>query len=407
MYTILALALLVAYASAVAPLHRNTEPVEGSYIVVFEDNVTSIQLDADLTFIAQAHAVQYEHTYRLALKGFAAKLSPVQLLRVRSHSRVKYVEEDGIARIAVQEQVCTTVPAPSWGLTRVAERGPPVLDGEYSYPNLGAGVDAYIVDTGILTTHVDFGSPTRASFGFKSDLNWPDVDQNGHGTHVASTVGGVRYGVAKGVTLISVKVLGAGGSGTWAGVISGIEFVVRNRQDRNNRPSVANLSLGGGLTIAVNQAATQASDLGIHMFIAAGNSNANAINFSPASADRVYCVGSTDVDERAGAQVDLRSFFSNFGPRVNIWGPGSNIVGAWIGSDTAERTISGTSMATPHVAGVGSLLLSVNPNLNFDALLNTIQGQANNNLIDFSNCPTGQPACPQTRNALVFNGCDS
>jgi len=292
-------------------------------------------------------------------------------------------------------------------LSRVSERGPPVLDGVHSYPNLGAGVDAYIVDTGILTTHVDFGSPTRASFGFKSNPAWPDVDQNGHGTHVASTVGGTRFGIAKGVTLISVKVLGADGSGTWAGVIAGIEWVIQSRIDRGNRPSVANLSLGGGLTPLVNQAATAASDALIHMFIAAGNSNANAINFSPASADRVYCVGSTDVDERGGIQVDLRSFFSNWGPRVNIFGPGSNIVGAWIGSNTAERTISGTSMATPHVCGVGALHLSVNGGLNFQGLLSLIQASANENFIDLSNCPTGQPACPQTRNLLVFNTCDT
>jgi len=402
MYTILALALLVASAYAIAPLHRSSEPVEGSYIVVFQDEVTTEQLDADLTFIAQAHGVSYDFTYKTALKGFAAKLSPVQLLRVRNHNRVKFVDEDGVARTAEESQVCSTVPSPSWGLTRVSEKGPPLLDGEYNYGSEGAGVNAYIVDTGILLTHVDFGG--RASFGYKSNPAWPDVDQNGHGTHVASTVGGTRFGVAKRVNLISVKVLGADGSGTWAGVIGGIEYVMQQKQANPGIPATANLSLGGGYQAAVNQAATNAATAGVLMFIAAGNSNANANTFSPASADGVFCVGSTDVDDRNGVQVDTRSFFSNWGPRVNIFGPGSNIVGAWIGSDTAERTISGTSMASPHVCGVGSLVAGLNPGITFTALLTVLHSTANNNLIDL-NCV--QPACLESQNSLVNNNCDT
>jgi len=396
----LALAVLVAVATAsLAPLHRaSQDPIKGSYIVVFSDNSTTV--DEDLAFIQQTHDVEYQHTYKYTIKGFAAKLSAVQLMNVRSHPNVAYVEEDGIAR-ALQGS-CAITSGADWGLTRVCKREIE-LNGDYFHPeHSAANVDSYIIDTGIYTQHVDFEG--RATFGFKADNNWPSTDDNGHGTHVASTVGGVKYGVAKKVTLIGVKVLNAGGSGSWANVISGVEWTVVSKNARG-RLSTGNMSLGGGKTVALDQACNAASANGVFLVVAAGNSNADACNFSPAGAANVISTVSTDIGARENdEQEDTRSYFSNFGRCTHICAPGSDILGAWIGNPTAFRTLSGTSMASPHVCGVASLLLQQNPAHTFESLRAAVVGQATINRINH-NCG-GRAACEATPNLLLFNGCE-
>jgi subtilisin family serine protease len=394
------LAVLVAVASAAfAPLHRaSQDPIKGSYIVVFSSNSTT--LEDDLAFIQQTHGVEYQHTYSLTIKGFAAKLSAVQLMNVRSHPNVAYVEEDGIARAL--QGTCSITTGADWGLTRVAKREIE-LNGDYFYPDHSAAtIDSYIIDTGIYTQHTDFEG--RAIQAFKSDNNWPSTDDNGHGTHVASTVGGAKYGVARKVQLIGVKVLNAGGSGSWAGVISGVEFSVSSKNSRG-RPSTANMSLGGGKTVALDQAVNAASRSGVFVVAAAGNSNADACNFSPAGADDVISVIATDIGARDNdEQEDVRSYFSNFGTCTHVCAPGSDILGAWIGNPTATRILSGTSMASPHVCGVASLLLHENPSHDIDSLKAAVVGRATINKINF-NCG-GRAACDASPNLLLFNGCE-
>jgi subtilisin family serine protease len=277
-----------------------------------------------------------------------------------------------------------------------------ILDGEYFYPpGAGAHVDAYIIDTGVYWQHSDFGG--RASMGFKARQDWPDTDDNGHGTHVGSTVGGRMYGVAKGIKIIGVKVLDRSGSGSWADVIAGINYAV-NQKKATGKPSVANLSLGGGKMDSVNRAVDAAAVAGVHMCVAAGNNNFDACNTSPASSANSITVGATDLGAGPNdQQVDVRSYFSNYGTCVHIFAPGSNILGAWIGSTTATRVISGTSMATPHVAGVTALLLDVNPNLSYDQARDAVENMASIGMINM-NCVN--QICEQSPNLMLFNGCE-
>ncbi|MFE0699518.1 S8 family serine peptidase [Streptomyces sp. NPDC058872] len=236
---------------------------------------------------------------------------------------------------------------PSWGLDRIDQAGLP-LDSSYAYPVLATNVHAYIIDTGIRTTHTDFGG--RASWGTNTTGDGVDSDCQGHGTHVAGTVGGAAHGVAKGVNLVAVKVLNCSGSGTTAGVIAGIDWVTANAV----KPAVANMSLGGTSSVAMNDAVARSTAAGISHAVAAGNENADACGVSPASAPSAITVGAT-------TSSDARSSFSNFGTCLDIFAPGSVITSAWNTSDTATSTLNGTSMASPHVAGNAALILGQNP----------------------------------------------
>jgi subtilisin family serine protease len=243
---------------------------------------------------------------------------------------------------------------PSWGLDRVDQRPLP-LNGSYSYTSVGAGVDAYIFDTGIFLQHNEFGG--RATGGYSSigsTTNWSD--KNGHGTHVAGTVGGKTYGVAKGIHLIAVRVLDAKGSGLTSGIIAGIDWAILNH---TTTPAVGNMSLGGGASAALDNAVTNAISDGIVMCVAAGNSGQNASNYSPARVVNAITVGATGSTSSL-SKYDAFASYSNFGSVVDILAPGTNITSAWIGSTNAIKKISGTSMATPHVAGVAGLYLSSN-----------------------------------------------
>jgi serine protease len=326
---------------ALAPLYSASSgrAVPGSYIVVLRDDASG----ASAASVAAVANASPRYVYTTVVRGFAAELNQGQLNALRSNPNVAYVEEDQIVEIRQ-----TTQPNATWGLDRIDQRDRP-LNGTYVYNQTGAGVHAYIIDTGIRLTHQEFSG--RMGAGFDAVTSGGNAnDCNGHGTHVAGTVGGTVYGVAKRVTLYPVRVLNCNGSGTNAGVIAGMDWVAQNHR----KPAVANMSLGGGASTTTDNAVQRMVNAGVTVVVAAGNENQNACNVSPARAASAFTVGST-------TSSDARSNFSNWGSCVDIFAPGSSITAAWHTSNTATNTISGTSMASPHVAGVVALYLQVNP----------------------------------------------
>jgi len=305
------------------------------------------------------------------------------------------VEEDGVAH-ALQAQ-CNTQSGATWGLVRTSQRQLN-LDGRYFYGDdqTGDGVTAYVIDTGILTTHVDFtsGTTSRAKWGTNT-VDRVDQDQNGHGTHCAGTIGGNTYGMAKDVHLIAVKVLNAGGSGTWAGVVSGIDWSwEQGRTD--NTPSLSSMSLGGGKTQSVNDAVDAAAtdpQFPLISVVAAGNNNGNQDNFSPASAPQALSIAASD-------NTDRKASFSNWGPGVLCYAPGVSVTSAWIGSNTATNTISGTSMACPHVSGMVAKYLQSHTTSSTDEVKAFIRTAGSRDLI--TNGGIGG-----TPNLLLFGDCNT
>jgi subtilisin family serine protease len=309
------------------------------------------------------------HRYNHAINGFAAYMTEQQALELSEDSRIKFVEEDSIVEALV------TQTNPPWGLDRIGQRDLP-LNQTYSSTTTGAGVTAYIIDTGIRFTHTQFGG--RASFGFDAIGDGRNGnDCNGHGTHVAGTVGGSTFGVAKSVRLVAVRVLNCSGSGSTSGVIAGVNFVTQTHQA--GTPAVANMSLGGGVSTALDTAVRNSIADGVVYAVAAGNSNTSAANSSPAR------VGEATVD--ATTINDARSSFSNFGSVVDIFAPGSSIQSSWLTSDTATAMLSGTSMATPHVAGVAARILQSNPGASPATVRNEIVNTATLNHL--SGIPSG------------------
>ena len=315
--------------------------VPGRYIVVFKDHVAGVNALA-ANMVSQRRG-RLNLVYDSALKGFAAELSAADAAELAQDPDVAFVEPDRIVSASG-----TQTPAPSWGLDRVDQRNLP-LDNSYSFGTNGAGVHIYIIDTGILLSHQDFGG--RAVFGFDvlGDGNG-HTDCNGHGTHTAGTAGSSTYGVAKGASLVSVRVLDCGGLGLTSWVVAGINFVTKNAI----KPAVANMSLGGGLSGALNQAVTKSISAGITYTISAGNSNADACQVSPASTAAALTVGASDIS-------DVRAVFSNLGTCLDLFAPGVNILSTYRTNDTATKVLSGTSMAAPHVAGAAALFLQNNP----------------------------------------------
>jgi len=316
-------------------------------------------------------------------KCLLVRVEDEQLLNsIRSNPLVQYVDVDQIASI---DQTCETEDTTLWNLDRISETILD-LDGFYNYPDQsGEGVDVYILDTGIYLAHNGFQG--RAIFGWSAYSD--QSDGNGHGTHVAGTVGSVLWGVAKKTTLIAIKVLDNSGSGSWAGVISGIGQTTQFYQTRKN-PSVANMSLGGGISTATDDAVRASIRAGVSYAVAAGNSNANACNYSPANVREAITAGST-------TSTDNRSSFSNWGNCVDIFAPGSTITSAWIGNPNAILTISGTSMASPHLAGVAALILHDNPTWPPATVKQDMQARATNGLV--INPGNGSP------NLLVYTNC--
>jgi len=314
-------------------------PIAGSYIVVLK-SAPGLARAAEVARGLGVAAMRHE--YNRVLKGFAANLSVADAARIARDPRVAFVEQDQVVTIDATQNSAT------WGLDRTDQRNLP-LSSTFSYTNSGAGVKVYIIDTGILFGHGQFGG--RAVTGFDAVDGGAADDCNGHGTHVAGTVGGSTYGVAKGVTLVGVRVLDCAGSGSTSGVIAGIDWVTSNHAA--GAPAVANMSLGGGASTALDNAVANSIADGVTYAIAAGNSNRDACNFSPARTAAAITVGAT-------TSTDARASYSNYGRCLDLFAPGSSITSAWYTSATATNTISGTSMATPHVAGVAALYLQGN-----------------------------------------------
>jgi len=321
------------------------------------------------------------------------------VLAQASHPHVRYVEQDQWAQIA-QVGTCFSQTNAIWGLDRISEIELN-LDGRYVYDSDGTAVDAYVIDTGVLTTHSQFGG--RALWGATFTDDGYNYDCNGHGTHVGGTIGGVTYGVAKKVTVIAVKVLDCEGSGSYSGVIAGIEWVANSAVSRR-RPSVANMSLGGPISDAVDDAVDAAIASGVVFAVAAGNENSDACKTSPANVKAAITVGATEIEDDAGNQADERSPFSNWGTCLDIFAPGSLITSSWIGGNNAIKTISGTSMATPFVAGVVARYLTLEPNAT-PAEVNTWLVQNSNKGVLNLDCTSSTTTCKSSPNRLLYAAC--
>jgi hypothetical protein len=358
-----------------ASVRASGERVPDHYIVVFRDGVTDAPGLARK--LVAAHGGELHHTYQTVFGGFAAELPPAAVQQLRSHPAVAYVEPDQVMTIDVTQLNAT------WGLDRADQRALP-LDTRYTYELTGAGVRVYIIDTGIRTTHQEFGGRAFGAFTAINDGNGTN-DCNGHGTHVAGTVGGTTYGVAKQVALYAVRVLGCNGSGSTSGVIAGVDWVTANRV----APAVANMSLGGGASTALDQAVQNSIAAGVTYAIAAGNSNANACNGSPGRVPPALTIAST-------TSTDARSSFSNFGTCVDLFAPGSGITSAYAGSDVQTAVLSGTSMASPHVAGAAALILQSDPSSAPAAVAQVITSSATTGVV--GNPGLGSP------NRLLFVG---
>lgn len=356
---------------------------EASERLVAEVNQNQLLVQSKRSLSAvgvSGNANKLDFVYEYSVRGFSANLTPEGVVYLEQNPLVDYIEPDTVMSAnAVQKPLST------WGLDRIDQNSLP-LDNAYEYNLDGSNVHAYILDTGIRATHNEFIGRVGVGIDFIDNDNIPnDCSVNGHGTHVAATVGGSQYGVAKNITLHGVKVLDCSGSGTTSGVIAGVDWV------RNNAvfPAVANMSLGGGVSRTLDSAVNDAVASGITFVVAAGNNNgADACTQSPARVANVITVASS-------TRVDSRSNFSNIGSCVDIFGPGSSIVSASNSSDNSIRSLNGTSMASPHVAGVAALLLESDASLRPAQVTAIILNGATENVI--TNAGAGTP------NRLVYS----
>jgi subtilisin family serine protease len=339
--------------------------VPGSYIVVLKSGKQAAKL-------TKSFGGQVRQNFKV-INGYEASMTEAQAKLVAGSSDVAYVEQNQVISLSATQNNAT------WGLDRIDQRNRP-LSTTYTYPTTASNVTAYIIDTGIRYTHNDFGG--RASFGYDA-VGSGGVDCNGHGTHVAGTVGGATYGVAKGVRLVGVRVLNCSGSGTTAGVIAGVNWVTNNAV----KPAVANMSLGGGASTSLDNAVANSISSGVTYALAAGNSTANACNSSPARVASAITVGAT-------TSTDAKASYSNYGSCLDIFAPGSSITSDWYNSATATNTISGTSMASPHVAGAAALVLSRNTSFTPAQVRDSLVNNATTGVV--TSAGTGSP------NRLLF-----
>jgi aqualysin 1 len=325
-------------------LRKGARAIPNRYIVVLREDAEIATGDyarvlGRVQAVTRGRGAVPEHVYAKALRGFAAFMSDEDAVAMSLDPQVAYVEEDSVVTAFT-----TQASPPAWGLDRIAQRGLP-LNNSYGYTTTGSGVNVYVIDTGIRLAHTQFGG--RARSGFTAIIDGRGTaDCNGHGTHVAGTIGASTYGVAKKVNLIAVRVLDCGGYGTVSGVVAGVDWVTTHRV----RPAVANMSLGGGASSSLDTAVRNSIAAGVTYAVAAGNSTISASSVSPARVGEAITVGSS-------TRTDARSSFSNVGSVVDIFAPGSSIRSTWYTSNTATNIISGTSMASPHVAGVAARYL--------------------------------------------------
>ncbi|GJC97381.1 subtilisin-like serine protease [Colletotrichum higginsianum] len=374
----------------------NAETVPNSYIIKFKKHVSDTGAEDHHNWVQQLHSSSQQerlelrkrgqdslvndafhglkHTYKIGndFLGYAGHFDEATIEKVRRHPDVEFIEVDSVVhtQVPVKSQVedkCdgeTEKQAP-WGLARVSHRkslGFTNYDKYLYAEDAGEGVDAYVIDTGTNVDHVDFEG--RAKWGKTIPSGDQDADGNGHGTHCSGTIAGKKYGVAKKANVYAVKVLRSNGSGTMSDVVKGVEWAATSHTEqvkaakdgkrKGFKGSVANMSLGGGKTQALDAVVNAAVDAGIHFAVAAGNDNADACNYSPAAAAKAVTVGATELGDR-------RSYFSNYGKCTDIFAPGTNIKSTWIGSKYAVNTISGTSMASPHICGLLAYYLSLQP----------------------------------------------
>jgi subtilisin family serine protease len=343
-------AFALAFLAALVAVPASAAPSDGqrvSLIVVLDDSV------ANAAPVAAQHSQRFggalSRVYENALKGYAFSVPQGRVGELLSDPRVASVEVDGVMTASVTQTGAT------WGLDRIDQRTRP-LSGTFTYNATGAGVKAYVIDTGIHASHTQFGG--RVVQGRDTvDGALPAADCHGHGTHVAGTVGGSIHGVAKGVTLVAVRVLNCQGSGSTSGVIAGVDWVTGNHLP--GQPAVANMSLGGGASTALDTAVRNSIADGVSYAVAAGNGNifgmaVNACNGSPSRVAEALTISATDSSDR-------KASWANYGNCVDWFAPGVSITSAWHTSNTATRTISGTSMATPHTAGAAAQYLQGNP----------------------------------------------
>jgi subtilisin family serine protease len=378
--------LLLPTLSFAAPLLRAAEPVPNRYIVVLNDAIAEGERKLHMSRAADFGANATAHYSINNFQGYAATLTKAALDLLLQDKSVQYIEEDSV----VQLSNCFEEKDATWGLVRTNQKDLK-LPGSYFYADNTKDVVGYVVDTGIYLEHNDFGG--RATWGANFAGDGKDSDGNGHGTHVAGTMVGFKYGLAKYAEIIAVKVLDSRGSGTNTGVISGVQWVADyNKNKRGGKIGVANMSLGGLKSTALNTAVTNAIANNVLFVVAAGNDNKDSCNYSPASAKGALTVAASD-------NTDTKAYFSNFGSCVDVYAPGVAITSTWITGPDSNNTISGTSMASPHVAGLALKVVAENPTLDQAAIFDVIINAASKDLIKSN--PTATP------NKLVYNKCQA
>lgn len=414
----------------------NAEHVPDSYIIKFKEHVSADAATHHHSWIQDIHAKKgderlelrkrgqeplvetvfegLKHTYNVgSFLGYSGHFDEATIEEVRRHPDIEFIEKDSVVHtmdFQVEDKCDGEVEKSApWGLARVSHRDRLNFGtyNKYVYAeSAGEGVDAYIIDTGTNVDHVDFEG--RAHWGKTIPSGDADEDGNGHGTHCSGTVAGTKYGVAKKANVYAVKVLRSNGSGTMSDVVKGVEWAAESHikqvkaakdgKRKGFKGSVANMSLGGGKTVALDRVVDAAVEAGLHFAVAAGNDNADACNYSPAAAANAVTVGATELG-------DVRSYFSNYGKCTDIFAPGTNILSTWIGSKYATNTISGTSMASPHICGLLAYYLSLQPAHDSEysvAPITPKQLKANLIAVGTVDAIGGIPA--DTPNVLAWNG---